>query len=85
MGNSFNSRQRSATIRAVVAAQPVLAAVHDFETFAYRRAANAGRWHYRFSALLPNTGIIWNDNTLTAAQLQALNTVIGQHAKQITC
>jgi hypothetical protein len=81
--DSFNSRQRSATIRAVAAARPPLAVVHDFETLAYRRALNGFPHIYRFDALLPNTGIAWNDDILTVAQLRALNSWISQN-RQLT-
>jgi hypothetical protein len=81
--DSFNSRQRSDTIRAIIAAQPKLAAVHDFETFAYRRATNSSRRRYRFSALLPNTGIVWNDDHFTIERLKALNGFIAEHTRQL--
>jgi hypothetical protein len=81
--DSSNSYQRSATIRTIIAAQPKLAVIHDFETFAYRRATKGSYRCYRFSALLPNTGVVWNDDNLTIGQLNELNSFIAEHKCQI--
>jgi hypothetical protein len=81
--DSSNSHQRSSTIRAIIAAQPKLAVIHDFETFAYRRATKGSHRCYRFSALLPNTGVVWNDDYFTIGQLNELNNIIAEHKLQL--
>jgi hypothetical protein len=77
--DSRSVRQRSATIRAVTAGKPPLAVVHDFQTFAYRRAVHGFNQVFRFNALLPNTGIAWNDDSLTVEQLRVVKTLINQN------
>jgi len=77
--DSINRRQRAATIGIVAAARPALVAIHDFENFAYRYGVKGFSRVYRFTAFLPNTGVAWNDETLTLAELQALNDLISKN------
>lgn len=74
---------RSATIRAVGRWGARLAVVHDFETFAYRRAARYFAHRYRFKALVPNTGVLWNGTATTLEQLRLLDNLIKRHRQEL--
>ena len=70
--DSVNSDERSATIRSVAAKRPVrpIVAVHDFEVPPYRAASRPFRHRFRFTALNPNTGLLWNDGSVTRSVLR---------------
>ena len=74
---------RSATIRAVGAWRTHLVVVHDYETFVHRLAARAFTHRYRFKALVPNTGVLWNGATPTPEQLRLLDNLIKRHRQEL--
>jgi predicted O-methyltransferase YrrM len=81
--DSKRAEDRAATIRAVWERRAPLVAIHDFEVFAYRRAAAGYRKRYRFTSLLPNTGILWNDDRLRDDQLRRLEDSIKRHRGEL--
>jgi hypothetical protein len=81
--DSKRAEDRAATIRAVAMRRPPLVAIHDFEVFAYRRAAAVYRKRYRFTSLVPNTGVLWNDDRLRDDQLRRLEDLIKGHRGEL--
>ena len=47
--------------------------IHDFEHQAYRAAAYPFGRSFRFTALNPNTGVVWRDAELRRADLKSVN------------
>lgn len=48
--------------------------IHDYEFVAYRRAARAFSNRFRFTALNPNSGVVWNRRRSAKNALKLLNT-----------
>jgi predicted O-methyltransferase YrrM len=88
--DSKSGAARAATILAVAERKPRLVAVHDFEVFAYRRAAAAGFRHvFRFGAINPHTGLMWAPLEAAdglgppVAELRRLNDLVRRHARSV--
>lgn len=81
--DSLRASDRAATIRAVGGNHASLAVVHDFEVFAYRRASTDFDHRFRFDALNPNTGVLWNGQAIATKQLRELNNLIKRHRREI--
>lgn len=66
---------RVKTISAVSAQRPArpLVLVHDFEMPEYRQAAAGFKNRFRFTALNPNTGLVWNSNQIERSRLARFN------------
>lgn len=82
--DSRNSLQRAETIERIVECQtssPIL--IHDFEHKIYQKATKNVSHMFIFSALNPNTGIVWNGNRIVKSRLSKLNKVIKSYASQI--
>lgn len=60
-----------------------LLVMHDYEVPLYKEASRAFANRFSFTALLPNTGVAWNKAPLRVEQLQDLNRLLSDHAKQI--
>lgn len=76
--DSTTGGERGATIRAVAARHPrrPLVVIHDFEFPPYRVAARPFRHRHRFAGLNPNTGLLWNEGTLSRSKLRALDRLL---------
>lgn len=79
--DSICSKDRAETIRSVLKCRPNLVIIHDFENFAYRKAAGISNSSYRFKALLPNTGIC--SENLDRTVMQTINRVIYENSQKI--
>lgn len=73
--DSMTGEERCATIRIVAEKQPrrAVVVVHDFEHLPYRTASRPFRHRYRFTGLNPNTGLLWNDDSIHESQLRSLD------------
>ena len=50
--------------------------LHDFEYYPYREATKAFNFSYRFRALNPNTGVVWNNKKLKIYTLQKIEQLL---------
>jgi hypothetical protein len=75
--------ERAATIRAVVdCCHPTnVIIIHDFEVSEYRQAAISCKHQFAFTALNPQTGILWNASNIENTRLIALNSIVKQYAR----
>ncbi len=80
--DSTTLAERVRTIRVVDQCCPsnAVVVIHDYELGAYRRAAIRLRRRFRFSALNPNTGVLWSQTRLASRQLRAINDTIREQA-----
>lgn len=74
--NGVSSEERVATIEKVALAKPqrALVLIHDFDTVAYQWAADPFEHLMVYYTQLPQTGILWNGNRLSAEQERVLTT-----------
>lgn len=79
--DSYTSRERSNTIRAVIGFGAKLVVVHDFETPRYRMAGYSAPSRYRIKALLPNTGVLGTD--VASATIKRLERFINAHSSRL--
>jgi len=79
--DSYTSRERSNTIRAVIGFGAKLIVVHDFETPRYRIAGYSAPSRYRVKALLPNTGVLGSD--VSCATIKKLERFIKTHSSHL--
>lgn len=57
--------------------------LHDYENKMYLNAARSFRNHFRFTALNPNTGIVWNEAPISKSGLRHLNRLIRRHSQHL--
>jgi len=73
--DSDNDEKRAATIRAVTKCrtQNNVIVIHDWETWAYRSAAEGIPHQVSMTALKPHTGVLWDKSMLTYKALAILD------------
>lgn len=84
--DSTGQDERVETIRKVAdasAESAALVVIHDYEWEVYQKAAAKFRRRFRFTALIPNTGVVWNKAPVDFRRLQELNALIEDHSQRI--
>lgn len=73
--DSVSAEERAETIKQVCkyANKSVVVVIHDFETKSYRDSIKGFTKAFRFMAFNPNTGILWNNSSLSKQKLSQLN------------
>jgi hypothetical protein len=83
--DSLTYEERAETIHAVAAGCDAsnLIMIHDFESPLYRQAATAFQHSFAFTALLPQTGLAWNNAAVEVKNLSRLDALVKRHARRI--
>lgn len=83
--DSHSSAERAATIAEIGrhCAPANVVVIHDYEIEAYRDASNPFRNRFRFTALNPNTGVVWNEVPIRKSELRRLNRLIRKHSRHL--
>ncbi len=83
--DSHSVAQRALTIRAVGShCHPLnLVIIHDYEQEAYREAARMFAHSFSFTAMSPQTGIVWNEAQIEVVRLRKLNRLIRRHSRRV--
>jgi hypothetical protein len=71
----YEIAKRKTAVKAVV--------IHDYENKSYREAAKEFSYRFKFDALNPNTGLVWNGEAISTAQLKAMHVLIRKYSHQI--
>lgn len=73
--DSLTIQERSATIKEVskFVESSTIVIIHDYENKDYRDSATRFANSFRFTAFNPNTGVLWNNSTLSKKVLGKLN------------
>lgn len=76
--NSMDSLERIETIKNIGKKNlsKTIIVLHDFEYYPYREATKGFNFSYRFSALNPNTGVVWNNKKLNMDKLKKIEELI---------
>ena len=76
--NSMDSLERIQTIKNVSKKKlsKAIVVLHDFEYFPYREATKGFNFSYRFRALNPNTGVVWNNKKLKIYTLKKIEQLL---------
>lgn len=82
--DSLSAAERAETIVAVSSnCRPSnCAVIHDYEVEDYRRASRAFRHRFAFTAFNPNTGVVWNGDSVQRSQLKKIDSLIRRHAQR---
>lgn len=83
--DSTGQEERVKTIRKVAnesAASASLLVIHDYEWELYQEAATKFRRRFKFTALVPNTGVVWNKAPVDFRRLKELNALIEEHSQR---
>lgn len=77
--------ERARTISTLAAANLVrpIVVIHDFDIPIYRRAARGFRRRLRFTALNPNTGVVWNRPDFVGRRVKSMNAFVRHHRTDI--
>jgi predicted O-methyltransferase YrrM len=83
--DSHSSAERAATIAEVArhCAPANVVIIHDYEIEAYRDASKPFRNRFCFTALNPNTGVVWNEVPIHRSELRRLNRLIRKHSRHL--
>lgn len=83
--DSTNTTDRSNTIREVLKKiqSSSMIIIHDFENPAYRKSTIDFPHQFRFTALNPNTGLLWSKIPLYQLKLKKIDKLIKQNYKHI--
>lgn len=83
--DSLTSEDRAKTIRQVSqnCHSSNVVIIHDYEVRLYREASKIFPNRFTFTALNPNTGIVWSEAPLKKSLLRKLDAVIARHSKRI--
>lgn len=84
--DSTGQAERIETIRNVAASasgSAALVVIHDYEWKVYQQAAAKFRRRFAFTALVPNTGVLWNKAQVEFRRLEELNALIAEHRDRI--
>lgn len=83
--DSTGQDERAETIRRVAddsTGSTALVMIHDYEWELYQEAAAQFRRRFQFTALVPNTGVVWNKAPVRFRQLKRLNALIEAHSRR---
>jgi predicted O-methyltransferase YrrM len=84
--DSKGQEERIETIRNVAAnasGSAALVVIHDYEWEVYQKAAGKFRRRFAFTALVPNTGVVWNKARVELRRLKELNALIEEYSERI--
>jgi predicted O-methyltransferase YrrM len=84
--DSVSGEQRVETIRKLTSklSNSRVAVIHDFEYKPYRQAVINVSHQFRFNALNPNTGVVWNQAPINKKHLRKLNELIKQYSSSVS-
>lgn len=83
--DSTGQDERVETIRRVAdesVGSDALVVIHDYEWEVYQEAAAKFRRRFKFTALIPNTGVVWNKAPVNFRLLKSLNALIEEHSQR---
>jgi hypothetical protein len=81
--DSLTTADRSRTIAGLTNVKRPVVVIHDYDIPAYRFAASRFLNRFRFTALNPNTGIVWNAAALRRTFLAKVNTIVREHYDEV--